>query len=63
MSRPKKKIPPLDSVSYGMAKYYQRRVKKEEQAKKRKEEVKREFEEFLNEESAKYPLGYNPYQE
>ena len=28
-----------------------------------KEEIKREFEEFLNEESAKYPLGFNPYQE
>ena len=35
----------------------------EAEAKKRKEEVKMEFEEFLNEEMRKYPLGFNPYQE
>lgn len=53
------KTPKIPKSEY--LKEYRKRKKAE--AAKRKEEVKREFESYLNEEMKKYPLGFNPYQE
>lgn len=53
------KTPKIPKSEY--LKEYRKRKKAE--ATKRKEEVKREFESYLNEEMKKYPLGFNPYQE
>jgi len=64
MSRHRKsEIPPIEEMSRSMRDYYRDKIRTEEEGKKRRAEVKREFEEFLKEESAKYPLGFNPWQE
>lgn len=49
----------LDAASY----YWINKYKVEDASKKRQKTKKAEFEEFLNEEMKKYPLGFNPYQE
>ena len=63
MDRRFKPIAPIEEMTPQKKYYWKNKTEAKEGKIQRKEEIKREFEEFLNEESAKYPLGFNPYQE